>query len=363
MSIVSPFSPARNQWLTRVAGGRATTWPARIGISSFSAPVPAANEGDGQRWSVPSPSSMTKISSSSEWQWGTEPRAPGSSRSQWKPAWSERSFVASGAVVERPPMLELDLVDVEDVRWPLGRLAVGKRRRLGLAVPRVVDAPFDPLPPEPDRTRARQPAEVRRVPRAEDDVLEPVRPRDERVLELGRAMDDAVAGAHLVDLLVLPVEPRAREHVVDLLRRAVRVRRGRQLPGRDAHEVDADALRAGGLPEPLPGGVHLALCAAVRLDVVPVREAHGGNLVEDEPVAVHDLEPTFPGADLGRGDRGDSLPDRDTARRHELDRVAGAEAAVARRDADGKDTRPRTAQRTLGTGIEHHASHEAACRT
>ena len=30
----APFSPARNQWLTRVAGGRATMWPARIGISS-----------------------------------------------------------------------------------------------------------------------------------------------------------------------------------------------------------------------------------------------------------------------------------------------------------------------------------------
>ena len=63
---------------------------------------PEANDGDGQRWSVPSPSRMTKISSSSEWQCGTEPRAPGSSRSQWKPAWSERSLVASGAVVERP---------------------------------------------------------------------------------------------------------------------------------------------------------------------------------------------------------------------------------------------------------------------
>jgi hypothetical protein len=48
------------------------------------------------------------------------------------------------------------------------------------------------------------------------------------------------------------------------------MRWSRQLSGRDANEVDADAFRAGGLPEPLPGGVHLALRPVVALDVVPV---------------------------------------------------------------------------------------------
>jgi 2-dehydropantoate 2-reductase len=72
--------------------------------AAFGVPAEGAPErpGGGQSSSVPSPSSMTKISSSSEWQCGTEPRAPGSSRSQWKPAWSERSSVASGAVVAAP---------------------------------------------------------------------------------------------------------------------------------------------------------------------------------------------------------------------------------------------------------------------
>ena len=59
----------------------------------------AANDGDGQRWSVPSPSMMTNTSSSSEWQCGTEPRPPGASRSQPKPAWSDSSRVAKGALV------------------------------------------------------------------------------------------------------------------------------------------------------------------------------------------------------------------------------------------------------------------------
>jgi hypothetical protein len=44
---------------------------------------------------------MTKISSSSEWECGTEPRRRGAICSQCKPASSERSFVASGAVVRR----------------------------------------------------------------------------------------------------------------------------------------------------------------------------------------------------------------------------------------------------------------------
>src|SRR5688500_14128225 len=98
-------------------------------------------------------------------------------------------------------MLELDLVDVEDVRRPLGRLTVGQRRRLGLEVPRVVDAPLHPWPTKPDGTRARQPTPFRRMPRAEDEVVEPVRAGDERVLELVGAVDDAIAGPHLVHLL------------------------------------------------------------------------------------------------------------------------------------------------------------------
>ena len=66
--------------------------------------------------------------------------------------------------------------------------------------------------------------------------------------------------------------------------------RGRQLARRDAHAVQPDALRAGGIAEPLPGGVHLALGAAIGLDVVPVRDSHRRNL-EAEAVDVHVVRP------------------------------------------------------------------------
>ena len=72
--------------------------------------------------------------------------------------------------------LELDLVDVEDVRRPRRRFAVSERLACGLDVPRVVVAALDPRPPEPDRARARQPADLGRVSRAENEVLSPSSP-------------------------------------------------------------------------------------------------------------------------------------------------------------------------------------------
>src|ERR671911_469257 len=122
MSIVMPPAPALNQWLTRVAAGLAITWPARIAISSCSAPI--------------------------------------------------------------------------------------RSTRMGEAL--------DPGPPEPDGGGAGEPAELGRMPRPEHEVRDPVRSRDERVLHLIRAVDDAVARPHLVDLLVLPSQPGAFEHVIDL---------------------------------------------------------------------------------------------------------------------------------------------------
>ena len=112
------------------------------------------------------------------------------------------------------------------------------------------------------------------MPGAEDEVVEAFRPRDERVLELVGAVDDAIAGPDLVHLLVLPREPGAREHVVDLLGGAVRVGRRRQLPRRDANPVEADALRPGRVAEPLPRRIHLALRPMMQLDLVPVSESH-----------------------------------------------------------------------------------------
>ena len=46
--------------------------------------------------------------------------------------------------------------------------------------------------------------------RAEDDVLEPFGPGDERVLEVVGLVDDAVERPHLVHVAVLPREARNR---------------------------------------------------------------------------------------------------------------------------------------------------------
>ena len=144
-----------------------------------------------------------------------------------------------------------------------------------LDVPGVVDAALDPGPADPHGARARQPAELGGVAGAEHQAVEPVGAGDERVLHLVGAVDHAVAGPHLVHLLVLPGQTGAAQHVVDLLGRAVGVGRGGQPAGSDPHPVDADADRAGRLAELLPGGVHLALGGAMPLDVVPVHDPHG----------------------------------------------------------------------------------------
>src|SRR5581483_7666705 len=91
-------------------------------------------------------------------------------------------------------------------------------------------------------------------------------------------VDDAVAGANLVHLAVLPGEPVAAEHVDDLLGEAVRVRRRRQPAGIDADAVDADAHGARRVAETLPFRGHLALLEPVRLDLVPVGDPHAWTL-------------------------------------------------------------------------------------
>jgi len=118
-----------------------------------------------------------------------------------------------------------DLVRGHDVRRPSTRLGEFELADLLLHVPRVVDAPFDPRIADPDRVRPRQPADLGGMPGAEDQHFQPVGAAAERVLEVVRELNDAVAGADLADLLVLPREARAAEDVVDLLGGAVGVRR------------------------------------------------------------------------------------------------------------------------------------------
>jgi len=106
--------------------------------------------------------------------------------------------------------------------------------------------------------------------------LEPVRTGDERVLEVVGGLDHAVAWPNLVDVAVLPREPGAGEDEVDLLRRAVRMRRRRQLAGCDTDAIDADTGGSGRAAEHLPLRIHLTLGRAVPLDLVPVCKTHDG---------------------------------------------------------------------------------------
>ena len=188
------------------------------------------------------------------------------------------SVPSKPAQVWLPLALELDLVDVPDVLGARLRVADLERRAGGLDVPRVVVPSLDPRPADADRPRARKPRNLRRVPRAEHEELEPVGTCDERVLEVVGRLDHAVARPHLVHIAVLPREAGAGEHEVDLLRRPMRVRRGRELARGDFDAVQPDPDRAGRLAERLPHGVHLAVGVPALVDVVPVREAHVSSL-------------------------------------------------------------------------------------
>jgi hypothetical protein len=109
---------------------------------------------------------------------------------------------------------------------------------------------------------------------SEDQHVEPVGPSPQRVLLVVGEMDDAIAGADVVDLLVLPREARPPEDEDDLLRGTVGVGRSREPARVDAYPVDPDGDGARGVPEPLPARGHLPLLAASGLDLVPMRDHH-----------------------------------------------------------------------------------------
>ena len=219
---------------------------------------------------------MTKTSSSSEWQCGTEPLFPGrAAPSGSRPGRSARSSRAAD-VRGRP---RRSRSTSSTLRMFGGRSAGSPYRAAALRPRGPTGRRRAPRPtasrsgPRPSAAASRPPSDAACRRR----VVEPVRAGDERVLEPVGAVDDTVAGADLVH----PGRPATRARSRRARSRPPRRRRasgaGRQLPGRDADAVEPDALRAAA-PEPLPGRVHLALRAPVLLDVVPVREPHGGTL-------------------------------------------------------------------------------------
>ena len=98
-----------------------------------------------------------------------------------------------------PIFVERDVVERNDVLRPLARIGELELADLRLDVPRVVDAAFDPRPAQANRLRARQPAVLDRMPRAEDEVLEPVWPALERVLVVVCDLNDRIAGPNLAN--------------------------------------------------------------------------------------------------------------------------------------------------------------------
>ena len=201
----------------------------------------------------------------------------------WNPVQPGAIRPGRGAEAAVAELVERDVVEPDDVRGPLARLGELELADLGLDLPRVVHAPLGPDVAEPHGLRARQPAVLDRMPGPEDDVLEPVGPALERVLEVVRDLDDRVAGTDLADRLVLPEEARAREHERDLLREPVRVRRRREASGLDKHTVESDSLRTGRVAQLLPGRGHRALLATVALDVVPVHRPHRATFKQKGP--------------------------------------------------------------------------------
>src|SRR5207244_6611321 len=101
-----------------------------------------------------------------------------------------------------------------------------------------------------------------------------------RVSLVGALVDDAVALANLVRVLVQKRQSRAAEHVEDLLGVTVDMRRRRLLAGRELDAGRARLPAAGRTAERRPHARHLAAFAADLLDVVPVRDAHAATLCD-----------------------------------------------------------------------------------
>ena len=109
-------------------------------------------------------------------------------------------------------------------------------------------------------------------PLREGEHLEHLVAGDERVRPLGRAMDEDVTGADLVQDVVLPAESRARQHEEDLLLVDVHVQRHRPAAGGDPVTAQADVARARGGGQPLALAAQIAVLVRRPRNVVDVTE-------------------------------------------------------------------------------------------
>jgi hypothetical protein len=95
-------------------------------------------------------------------------------------------------------------------------------------------------------------------------------PGDQRVCRAARGMQHAVACPDPVGTPVLPAQPRAAEHVEDLLLGGVGVARRRTSSGGQVDAVGAYRDRAGGAPQSAPRPAQLAHVGDGAFDLVPV---------------------------------------------------------------------------------------------
>src|SRR6266511_1746063 len=171
--------------------------------------------------------------------------------------------------------VRLDVPRRDDRRRSLG-FGLGPHE-LGLAVPRVaVGVHLDPAGARPHRAAAWQLAAREVFAGAKSEHVQAAIAAANRVL-VEVVVDDAVAGADLVRLLVDPRQTGAAEHVEDLLCLAMDVRGRRHLARTEFHPSHTTARAPRGGAEVGPGAGHLAPLVAPLLDVVPVRDSHWGD--------------------------------------------------------------------------------------
>ena len=125
--------------------------------------------------------------------------------------------------------------------------------------------------------RSREPGHGRDRTLAEHEHVETVGAGDQRVRFLADTVDDAVAGADLVRLAVLPREAAACEHEEDLLLGDLDVHWRRLLCRGHARASHADLDGAGGLTEIPAFVLDGPLGLARRLELVPVRDHLSSN--------------------------------------------------------------------------------------
>jgi hypothetical protein len=144
---------------------------------------------------------------------------------------------------------DVDLVEVDDPVRPPTRLRQLGVAELELFLPLMHIDLIRPEHPDPSALQAWEKGELGRCAHAENQIVDPVRPRDDGMRLLAGAVDEAVAGADLVRRLdlavVLPREPRAGEDKEDLLLAALHVQRRRAGARLDLDAVDADRDASG----------------------------------------------------------------------------------------------------------------------